>query len=56
VRRIVASTSFALLERLGQEIMDGLLTDSRIVAAEVAIAKPGLLHGATPLVRVRARR
>ncbi len=55
VRSIVETSSFALLERLGQEILDALLTDRRIRNAEVAIGKPGLLGGATPVVRLRAR-
>jgi len=55
VRSIVETSSFALLERLGQEILDVLMRDRRIVEAEVAIAKPGLLAGATPVVRVRAK-
>lgn len=56
VREIVATTSFALLERLGEEILTALLADRRILAAEIAIAKPGLLGGATPRVRLRATR
>jgi len=55
VRSIVETTSFALLERLGQEILDALLADRRIRNAEIAIGKPGLLGGATPVVRVRAQ-
>lgn len=56
VREIVATTSFALLERLGEEILTALLADRRILAAEIAIAKPGFLGGATPRVRLRATR
>ena len=55
VRTIVEGTSFALLERLGQEILDALFADKRIGGAEIAIGKPGLLAGATPVVRLRAR-
>ncbi|HXF33614.1 MAG TPA: dihydroneopterin aldolase [Candidatus Acidoferrales bacterium] len=55
VRSIVEGTSFALLERLGQEILDALFEDRRIESAEIALAKPGLLSGATPVVRLRAR-
>ncbi len=55
VRSIVETTSFALLERLGQEILDAIMTDRRIRSAEIALAKPGLLSGATPVVRLRAR-
>jgi 7,8-dihydroneopterin aldolase/epimerase/oxygenase len=56
VRGIVTRTSFALLERLGAEILDALLADERVAAAEVTIAKPGFLHGATPSVHLSARR
>jgi len=55
VRSIVETTSFALLERLGQEILEALFADPRIAHAEIAIGKPGLLGGATPVVRLRAR-
>lgn len=55
IRAIVEQTSFALLERLGQEILDAVLSDERVKSAEVAIGKPGLLGGATPVVRLRAR-
>ena len=53
---LVAGSSFTLLERLGQYILDDLLGDMRIVAAKVTIAKPGLLGGATPAVSVSAAR
>lgn len=49
---IVEETSFALLERLGEEILREIKTDERIRAARVLIAKPGILRGATPAVRV----
>lgn len=52
----MSATSFALLERLGQVLLEALLADERVRAAEVSIAKPGLLAGATPVVRVRAAR
>jgi dihydroneopterin aldolase len=55
IREIVTTTSFALLERLGQAILDALLADRRIRVAEVSIAKPGLLAGATAVVRVRSK-
>jgi dihydroneopterin aldolase len=51
----VEQTSFRLLERLGDEILTMLLRDDRVIAAEIAIAKPGKLDGATPIVRLRAR-
>jgi 7,8-dihydroneopterin aldolase/epimerase/oxygenase len=53
---LVANSSFALLERLGQHILDDLLGDARIVCARVTIAKPGSLGGATPAVTVSAAR
>ncbi len=55
VLRIVASSSYALLERLGDELLDAIMADARVLAAEVTIAKPRLLSGATPAVTVRSR-
>jgi dihydroneopterin aldolase len=49
---IVQETSFALLERLGEEILREIRSDERIYAARVAIGKPGILQGATPAVEV----
>lgn len=57
VVEIVAHASCRLLERLGELILDAAMRDDRVVAARVALAKPGLLAGATPVVTVeRARR
>lgn len=53
VTRIVQSTSFALLERLAGEILSAIFSDARVARAEVEIAKPALLDGATPSVRLR---
>ena len=53
VRRLVAEHSFALLERLGDEIARELKRDPRVRAVSVTLAKPGLLDGATPSVTVR---
>jgi dihydroneopterin aldolase len=53
VTRIVRSTSFALLERLAGEILRDVFSDARVARAEVLIAKPALLDGATPSVRLR---
>lgn len=53
---IVGATSFALLERLGDEIVNDLMRDERIEAATLTIAKPELLAGATPAVTVATRR
>ncbi len=54
--RIVRSESFALLERLGDVILVDVMRDERILAAELTIAKPRLLAGATPIVTLRAFR
>jgi len=56
IMRVVAKTSYSLLERLGQDVIDAILADTRIVSAQVCIAKPGLLGGATPAVTVRQTR
>ena len=53
VAEIVASTSFRLIERLASEIAHAILEDSRIAHAEITIAKPGILDGATPSVTLR---
>jgi dihydroneopterin aldolase len=47
---IVERHSYALLERLAAVILDRLFADARIVRAELSIAKPRLLDGATPSV------
>jgi len=49
---IVSTRSYALLERLAGVILDEVATDERIVRADLSIAKPGLLDGATPSVRL----
>jgi dihydroneopterin aldolase len=49
---IVQSTSFKLLERLANELLHEIFRDARVARAEVAIAKPELLDGATPSVRL----
>ena len=56
IMRVVATTSYALLERIGQDVLDLVLADKRVQSAEVRIAKPGLLAGATPAVTVRQAR
>jgi dihydroneopterin aldolase len=53
---IVRDRSYDLLERLGQDMLEVILADPRITAASVAIAKPQLLAGATPVVTLRAQR
>jgi dihydroneopterin aldolase len=50
--QIVAGTSFALLERLAAELADAVMGDRRVRRAEVTVAKPGILDGATPAVTV----
>lgn len=56
VVRLVRERSYDLLERLGADLLDALLADSRVQRASVRIAKPELLAGATPSVTVRAAR
>ena len=54
--RLVGERSFHLLEKLGDEILADLMRDERILGASVTIAKPKLLDGATPAVRLQSRR
>jgi dihydroneopterin aldolase len=56
VVRTVARERCALLERLGELILDAVMTDPRIARARVAIAKPRLLAGATPVVTLHRAR
>jgi 7,8-dihydroneopterin aldolase/epimerase/oxygenase len=56
VRTVVEATSFALLEALAAAVLDAVFEDRRIVAAEVTIAKPQILEGATPSVTLSRRR
>jgi dihydroneopterin aldolase len=54
----VESTSYALIERLAGDVLDAVFADHRVARAEVTIAKPELLDGATPsitLVRENTR-
>lgn len=53
VAAIVQSTSYMLLERLAGEILRAVFADPRVARAEIEIAKPELLDGATPSVRLR---
>jgi dihydroneopterin aldolase len=53
---IIASTSYALLERIGQDVLDRIFRDPRVTRAEVSIGKPRLLSGATPVVTLRQAR
>lgn len=49
---IVETSSYALLERLGAAVLAAIFEDRRVVCANVRIAKPELLDGATPSVRL----
>jgi len=53
---MVQSQSYALLERLASAILDEVASDERIVTADISIAKPALLDGATPSVRLVRQR
>ncbi len=53
---LVGDRSYRLLERLGDEVLREIMRDARISAAAITIAKPGLLDGATPAVRLTATR
>jgi 7,8-dihydroneopterin aldolase/epimerase/oxygenase len=53
---IVAGTSFALLERLAAALIDAVFEDPRVLSAEVTVAKPDILDGATPAVTLSRRR
>ncbi len=53
---IVATTSYDLLERIGQDVLDHIFRDSRVTSAQVSIGKPRLLAGATPVVTLRQTR
>ena len=53
---IVQTHSYALLERLAAVILDDVAADDRIASADISIAKPGLLDGATPSVRLVRQR
>lgn len=53
VKSIVSGKSYALLERLAAEILREVFADARVAAAHVSVAKPDLLDGATPSVKLR---
>lgn len=54
--RIVETESHRLLERLGESILEAVMSDTRIVVATISIAKPALLAGATPVVTLSKQR
>ena len=56
VVEVVELGSFDLLERLGAAIVEVAFEDARVTAAEVSVAKPGLLDGATATVTLRRSR
>jgi dihydroneopterin aldolase len=47
---VVASTSYALLERLASDILEAVFEDTRVARAIVTIAKPAILDGTTPSI------
>jgi dihydroneopterin aldolase len=47
---IVRKRSYALLERLAADLIEAIFADPRVARAEVTIAKPERLAGATPSV------
>ena len=49
---IVAREHCRLLERLGELILEAVMTDVRVANAQVTLAKPGVRGGATPAVTV----
>ncbi|HET9393131.1 MAG TPA: dihydroneopterin aldolase [Candidatus Rubrimentiphilum sp.] len=53
ITQIVASTSFRLIERLAGEILHAIFKDARVARAEITVAKPEILEGATPSVTLR---
>jgi 7,8-dihydroneopterin aldolase/epimerase/oxygenase len=50
VVEIVRTHSYALLERLAEVILSEIFVDPRVARAQITIAKPNLLEGATPSV------
>jgi len=53
--QIVATTSYALLERLACDLLDALFLDSRVASAKITLSKPEILDGATPSVTLDRR-
>ena len=47
---IVRARSYALLERLASDLLQAIFRDPRVRRAQVTVAKPGLLDGATPSI------
>lgn len=51
--RVVATTSYSLLERLAADLIEAVFDDRRVLRAEVRLSKPRILEGATPSVTMR---
>lgn len=51
--RVVATTSYALLERLAADLLGAIFVDPRVARAEVTLSKPRVLDGATPSVTLQ---
>ncbi|HEX3462756.1 MAG TPA: dihydroneopterin aldolase [Candidatus Elarobacter sp.] len=56
IAEVVETRSFDLLERLCAEIVRVAFEDERVREAEVSVAKPGRLNGATATVTLRRAR
>jgi len=56
VRDVVRRERVATLERLGDVVLAVLMNDPRITGARIALAKPRLFDGATPVVVLHAGR
>lgn len=56
IAAIVEEESYALIERLAGAIVEEVFRDARVAAARVEVAKPRLLDGATPSVRLSRTR
>lgn len=53
--RIVATTSYALLERLASDLLEAVFLDARVSAATITLSKPEVLDGATPSITLKRR-
>lgn len=51
--RVVATTSYALLERLAADLIDAVFDDRQVRSAQLTVSKPGILDGATPFVTLQ---
>lgn len=48
--RVVATTEYSLLERLAADLLEAVFVDRLVARAEITIAKPQILAGATPSI------